>query len=114
MMMKRTTFLKWRNGRSSGLDALGSRRLREDLLFRNDFETRPDVLAGERVVRGTRIPVSHLVELLKRGAGTAELQDDFDLSRDQVAAVRRFARLGGERTTVQARRQRQVRVSLTG
>lgn len=75
--------------------------------MKNDLvETDPKVLAGEPVIAGTRISVRLIADLIRAGAMSADVQDDFDLSSEQVEAAIRFGRIWSERE-----RPRQLRNS---
>jgi uncharacterized protein (DUF433 family) len=54
-----------------------------------------DVLAGEPVFRGTRIPVQHVAWLFRKGVPEAEIAEDFPtLSSRDLAYARLVARFG--------------------
>lgn len=55
----------------------------------------PNILSGTPVFRGTRIPVEHIAELLRKGIDEREILEDFpSLSRRDVSYARLHARLG--------------------
>jgi uncharacterized protein (DUF433 family) len=55
---------------------------------------RPDVRAGEPVVRGTRVPVHLLADLSDQGASREELLEDYPaVSPEALDAALRYARL---------------------
>lgn len=55
----------------------------------------PDVLGGEPVFRGTRIPVQHVASLFRKGVSEKEIAEDFPaLSSRDLAYARLFSRLG--------------------
>jgi uncharacterized protein (DUF433 family) len=55
----------------------------------------PEVLGGEPVFRGTRIPVQHVASLFRKGASEQEIAEDFpSLSARDLAYARLAARLG--------------------
>jgi len=55
----------------------------------------PDVLGGEPVFRGTRIPVQHVASLFRKGTPEPEIAEDFPgLSARDLAYARLAARLG--------------------
>ncbi len=54
------------------------------------IESRPDVLAGEPVLKGTRIPARHVADLVRAGATRAEIAEDFDLDNAQIEAAVAF------------------------
>jgi len=47
------------------------------------LESRPDVLGGEPVFKGTRIAVRHVGELVKKGVPRSELKEDFPHLNDE-------------------------------
>lgn len=56
------------------------------------IESRPDVLGGEPVFKGTRISVRHVGKLVKKGVPLAELREDFpSLSEDDLVFAALFA-----------------------
>ncbi len=67
--------------------------------------SRPDILGGDLVFEGTRIPVRHIGLLAEKGAPVTEILDDYPaLSADGIAFARRFvdseaAPARAERTT---------------
>jgi uncharacterized protein (DUF433 family) len=70
--------------RTVRLFAHGKRRL----------ESRPDVLGGEPVFKGTRIAVRHVGELVKKGVPRSELREDFPrLAEEDFAFAALFASL---------------------
>ena len=70
-----------------------------DLLRR--IEVNPEILVGQPVVRGTRIPVSLIVNYLEHGHGVEDLLDDYPaLTREDVEAAEAYAKLERERTEV--------------
>ena len=62
----------------------------EDLLARIVFNK--DVLAGKPVIRGLRISVALILELLAKGATTQEILEDYpELEPDDVRAALSYA-----------------------
>ncbi|HWQ33755.1 MAG TPA: DUF433 domain-containing protein [Blastocatellia bacterium] len=56
------------------------------------FEQTPDVLGGKLRVRGTRVSVEQVLELLEAGVTPAEIVQSFpSLNEQDVAAVERLA-----------------------
>ena len=52
----------------------------------------PKILAGKPVVRGTRIAVELILELLAAGQSDSEILDNYPgLTRDDILACRAFA-----------------------
>jgi uncharacterized protein (DUF433 family) len=74
------------------------------------IESKAEVLAGEPVIKGTRIAARHVADLIKRGASTAEIRDDFDLTDDQIRAAVVFDRVTPKRGRPAIRRQRATHV----
>jgi uncharacterized protein (DUF433 family) len=55
----------------------------------------PDVLGGETVFRGTRVPVKHVASLFRRGVSDSEIAEDFPaLSSRDLAYARLVSRFG--------------------
>jgi uncharacterized protein (DUF433 family) len=55
----------------------------------------PEVLEGEPVFRGTRIPIQHVASLFRKGAPEHEIVEDFpSLSERDLAYARLFSRFG--------------------
>jgi len=52
----------------------------------------PEIMGGEAVIKGTRIPTSLIVGQLAGGTSLAEILDDFDLTREQVQAALGYAK----------------------
>lgn len=59
--------------RSEGRNAEKLKLLDRDLL-----ESRPDVLGGEPVLKGTRLSIRYVSDLVAQGATHDELGEDFD------------------------------------
>lgn len=72
----------------------------EDLLKRIVVD--PRVMAGKPVVRGTRITVDLILELLAAGMSPEEVAEDYGISVDDVRAALLYAAkvLGREETVV--------------
>src|SRR5262245_48649479 len=58
-----------------------------EALKRDMVERRPDILGGEPLLKGTRIPVRVVADLVKRGAAKRDLRREYDLSGEQVDAA---------------------------
>src|SRR5437667_7865450 len=55
----------------------------------------PEVLGGEPVFRGTRIPLQHVASLFRKGIPEQEITDDFPgLSPRDLEYARLFSRFG--------------------
>lgn len=58
----------------------------------SEVESIPDVMSGAWVLRGTRMPVSGVLENMEAGASIDDIMEWFDgLDRTQVEAVIEFA-----------------------
>jgi uncharacterized protein (DUF433 family) len=55
-------------------------------------ETNPRVLGGAPVLRGTRMPVSAIVDNFDYGLSAAEIAEQFELRQDQVQAILSYAK----------------------
>lgn len=65
-------------------------KAKEDLLERIVID--PRVMVGKPVVRGTRVPVEHVLTLLAQGLTVEEILKDYPhLTRDDIAAVLLYA-----------------------
>jgi len=55
----------------------------------------PDVLSGEPVFRGTRVPLEHVAALFRKGADEREISEDFpQLTARDLAFAKLYSRLG--------------------
>ncbi len=55
----------------------------------------PEVLGGEPVFRGTRVPLQHVASLFRKGVSQKEITEDFpQLSARDLAFARLFSRFG--------------------
>ena len=54
-------------------------------------ESVPGKVSGAWVFRGTRLPVATIFENLEDGMSIGEIMEQFDVTREQVAAVLDFA-----------------------
>jgi len=62
---------------------------------RRRIVSNPDVMGGEPVFRGTRIPLQHVASLFRKGVPENEIAEDFPgLSSRDLAYARLFSRLG--------------------
>ena len=55
-------------------------------------ETKPGVLGGAPVLRGTRMPVSAIVDNSAFGLSVADISEQFEISRDTIGAILDYAR----------------------
>ncbi len=60
---------------------------------REFIESRPEVLGGEPVLRGTRLSVRLIADLVRQGASADELAEDYDLTPEQIDAAVTFDRV---------------------
>jgi uncharacterized protein (DUF433 family) len=67
------------------------------------IEVRADVLAGEPVVRGTRLSARFVAKLVHEGVGVDELREEYDLTDEQVQAAVLFDRVTPKRGRPRAR-----------
>jgi len=96
------------NAETAGFDLfeVSLRALEEEVLegfetlerIKRDFiETRKDVLAGEPVLRGTRLSVRLIADLMRQGASVDELVNEYELTPEQVEAAVVFDRVTPKR-----------------
>lgn len=64
---------------------------------RDHIESRPGVLAGEPVIRGTRIPARLVADLIKQGYSKKNIRDEYDLTPEQIDAAVIFDRVSPKR-----------------
>ena len=55
-------------------------------------EVKPGVQSGAPVLRGTRMPVSAIVDNFDYGVSVAEIAEQFDVPPDRVDAILTYAR----------------------
>jgi uncharacterized protein (DUF433 family) len=66
--------------------------------IKRDFiESRPEILGGEPVLRGTRLSARLIADLVRQGATAEELADDYDVTPEQVDAAVTFDRVNPRR-----------------
>jgi uncharacterized protein (DUF433 family) len=51
------------------------------------IESLPDVMGGEPVILGTRIPARHIADILRNGGTREELREELDLNDEQIEAA---------------------------
>lgn len=56
-------------------------------------EVRPGVQSGAPVLRGTRLPVSAILDNAAYGVSVAEIAEQFEIPPDQVAAILTYAKI---------------------
>jgi uncharacterized protein (DUF433 family) len=71
---------------------------------RDMIESRPGVLAGEPVVKGTRIPARLVADLVRQGTSRATLRNEYDLTGEQIDAAILFDRVTPRRGRPPVRR----------
>ena len=60
--------------------------------WREEIESRPDVLCGKPCLKGTRLSVEHLVGLLAQGWPAEEVLDAYPgVTREQLLACLKYA-----------------------
>lgn len=55
-------------------------------------EVKPNVQSGAPVLRGTRMPVSAIVDNFDYGVSVAEISEQFEISQDRVQAILTYAK----------------------
>jgi len=55
-------------------------------------EVNPNIQSGAPVLRGTRMPVSAIVDNFAYGVSIAEISEQFEISPDRVEAVLTYAK----------------------
>jgi len=55
-------------------------------------EVKPDVHSGATVLRGTRMPVSAIVDNFEYGVSVAEIAEQFEISPDRIEAILSYAK----------------------
>jgi uncharacterized protein (DUF433 family) len=68
------------------------------------IESRPGVLVGEPVFKGTRIPARLIADLVRQGIRRAKLRREYDLTREQIEAAILFDRVTPRRAPRPVRR----------
>ena len=71
---------------------------------RDYIESRPGVLAGEPVIKGTRIAARLIADLVKQGMSHDEIQHEYDLAPEQIEAALIFDRVTPKRGRPRVRR----------
>ena len=71
---------------------------------RDYIESRPEVLAGEPVIKGTRIPARLVADLIKSGTPRELIQQEYDLTPQQTEAAVIFDRVTPKRGRPPARK----------
>src|SRR5262249_39637208 len=68
------------------------------------IESRPGVLAGEPVIKGTRIPARLIADLVRQGVPRNKLRSEYELTRGQIEAAILFDRATPKRRRPPVRR----------
>jgi len=55
------------------------------------IEINPEVCGGKPVIKGTRIPVKVVLDLLANGWSIEDIKEEFDLNEEQIRDAIRFA-----------------------
>jgi uncharacterized protein (DUF433 family) len=67
------------------------------------IESRPGVLAGEPVVKGTRIPARLIADFVRQRVSRATIRREYDLSNEQIEAAVLFDRVTPRRSLTPVR-----------
>ena len=60
--------------------------------WRDRIVSDPEILGGESCIKGTRIPITVVIDNLANGVTSSELIDDFpSLTREDIIAILEFA-----------------------
>jgi uncharacterized protein (DUF433 family) len=70
------------------------------------LESRPEVLGGEPVIKGTRIPARLVAHLVREGTSARTLRNEYDLTREQIEAAVIFDRVTPKRGRPPSRKLR--------
>ena len=54
------------------------------------IETDPEICGGKPVIKGTRIPVKLILELLSNGWSIDDIKEEYDLSEEQIKAAIKY------------------------
>jgi uncharacterized protein (DUF433 family) len=71
---------------------------------RDMIESRPGVLAGEPVLKGTRIPARLIADLVRQGGSRDMIRREYDLTNEQIEAAVLFDRVTPRRGRPPVRR----------
>jgi uncharacterized protein (DUF433 family) len=71
---------------------------------RDLIESRPGVLAGEPVVKGTRIPARLIADLVRQGVSRRTIRNEYDITPEQIDAAILFDRVTPRRGRPPVRR----------
>jgi uncharacterized protein (DUF433 family) len=55
------------------------------------IEVDPEVCGGKPVIRGTRISVKLILELLSNGWSIKDIKEEYDLTEEQIKAAIKYA-----------------------
>jgi len=56
-------------------------------------EINPEILGGKPVIKGTRIPVSHVIQMIRSGKPTQNILEEYpELSSEDVESIKFYAR----------------------
>jgi uncharacterized protein (DUF433 family) len=55
-------------------------------------EVKPDVQSGAPVLRGTRMPVSAIIDNFDYGVSVAEIAEQFEIPPDRIEAILTYAK----------------------
>ncbi len=54
------------------------------------IEIDPEICGGKPVIKGTRIPVKLILELLSSGWSIDDIKEEYDLSEEQIKAAIKY------------------------
>jgi uncharacterized protein (DUF433 family) len=81
----------------------------QDQQFLERITLHPTVMVGKPVIKGTRLPVAYILNILAHGATSAEILDEYDgLTQEDMQACLLFASRTLENTTFSRSSQRAV------
>jgi len=55
------------------------------------IEINPEICSGKPIIKGTRIPVKIILELLANGWSIEDIKEEYDLTEEQIKDAIRFA-----------------------
>jgi len=55
------------------------------------IETNPEICGGKPVIKGTRIPVKLILELLAKGWTIEDIKEEYELTEEQIREAIKYA-----------------------
>ncbi len=55
------------------------------------IEVNPEICGGKPIIKGTRIPVKLILEMLANGWSIEEIKEEYDLTEEQIKEAIEFA-----------------------